>query len=264
MNIHPTAIVDPGAKLGTDVVIGPYSVIDGHVEIGDRTVIGSHVRLTGNTSVGNDCSIHTGAALGEPPQDRRYRNEVSYLKIGHRNTIREYVTLHLAVGEGNATIIGDDNLFMACSHVGHNCVIGNNVCVSNYVGLSGGCRIDDRVVIGGMAGVHQYVHVGRLVMIGGYSRITHDIPPFVMTSGQSAKLYGLNTVGLRRAGFSSELRIQLKQAFRMLCYETQLLNEALGVAREALPPLPEIVEFLDFMERSGRAGRHLDPARTRV
>ncbi|MHB9025386.1 MAG: acyl-ACP--UDP-N-acetylglucosamine O-acyltransferase [Armatimonadota bacterium] len=260
MNIHPTAIVDPQAELGADVTVGPYSIIDAHVAVGARTVIGPHVRLTGYTTIGEDCRIYTSAVLGEPPQDLKYKDEVTYLKIGHRNVIREFVTMHLAVHEGNATVVGDDNMFMAYSHVGHNCVIGSHIYMANYVGLSGGCQIDDRVVLGGMSGLHQFVHIGRMAMVGGYCKVAHDIPPFVMVDGPPAKLYGLNIVGLKRAGFSAELRALLKQAFRMLCFEKRGLTDALAAARESLPPLPEIEEFMAFMERSGRTGRHLDPS----
>ena len=259
--IHPTAIIDPGAELGDGVVVGPYSIIDAHVVIGHRTVIGPHTRITGHTTIGDDCTIFTGAVLGEPPQDRKYRQEVSFLRIGDRNIVREYVTIHLAVGEQNATVIGDDNMFMACSHVGHNCTIGSHVYMANYVGLSGGCRIDDRVVLGGMSGLHQFVHVGRLTMVGGYCKVAHDIPPFVIVDGPPAKLYGLNSVGLRRANFSPELRAHLKHAFRLVCYSKRNLTEALSEARQTLPSLPELDEFLNFIERSGRSGRHLDPSR---
>ncbi|HEY3379616.1 MAG TPA: acyl-ACP--UDP-N-acetylglucosamine O-acyltransferase [Armatimonadota bacterium] len=259
MNIHPTAIVDSGAELGADVVVGPYSVVDAHVVIGARTVVGAHVHLTGYTTIGEDCAIHSGAVLGEPPQDRKYHGKQrSYLNIGHRNIIREFVTMHLAVGEGNATTVGDDNMLMAYCHVGHNCVIGNNVCMANYVGLSGGCHIDDRVVLGGMCGIHQNVHIGRLVMVAGYCKATHDVPPFVIIDGPPSKLYGLNTVGLRRVGFSAELRAHLKQAFRLVCHGQRNLTAALAEARQVIPPLPEVEEFFHFMERSGRSGRHLE------
>lgn len=262
MKIHPTAIVDPGAELGADVVVGPYSVIDAHVEVGARTVIGPHVHLTGYTSIGEDCAIHTGTVLGHPPQDRKYiSDQRSYLRVGHRNIIREFVTMHLAVGEGNTTIIGDDNMIMAYCHVGHNCVLGDNICMANYVGISGGCRIEDRVVFGGMSGIHQNVHIGRMVMVGGYCKVTHDVPPFVIIDGPPSRLYGLNSVGLRRAGFSAEVRGYLKQAFRIVCHGQRNLTSALAEARMSIPPLPEVEEFLQFMERSGRSGRHLDPAR---
>lgn len=263
MKIHPTAIVDPGAELGADVEVGPYSVIDANVVVGARTIIGPHVHLTGYTTIGEDCSIYSGAVLGQPPQDRKYRSgTVSYLKIGNRNIIREFVTMHLAVGEGNTTIIGDDNMLMACCHVGHNCVLGNNICMANYVGISGGCHIDDRVVFGGNSGIHQNVHIGRLVMVGGFCKVTHDVPPFVIIDGGSAaRLYGLNSVGLRRAGFAAETRSLLKQAFRIVCHEQHNLTSALAEAKSTVPLTPEVLEFLQFLERSGRSGRHLDPAR---
>ena len=161
MQIHPTAIVDAGAELGVDVTVGPYTIIGPQVRIGSRTVIGPHVHITGATTIGEDCTIHTSAVLGEPPQDRGYRREVSYLNIGNRNIIREFVTMHLAVGEGKMTALGDDNMIMAYSHIGHNCVVGNSVYMANYVGVSGYCKIEDRVVIGGITGLHQFVHVGN-------------------------------------------------------------------------------------------------------
>ncbi len=258
MNIHPTAVVDPRAELGPDVSVGPFCVIDADVTIGARTVLGPHVHITGRTTVGDDCRIFTGAALGEPPQDVKYHGETSYLRIGDRNIIREYVTIHLAVGEGCATELGNDNMLMAYCHVGHNCVIGNNVCMANYVGISGCCLVDDRVTLGGMAGIHQNVHIGRLTMVGGYSKVTADVPPFMMVDGRPARPYGLNTVGLKRAGFSSELRMYLKQAFRILLHQNRNLSEALDEARGELPPLPEIEEFLTFIERSRQSGRHLE------
>lgn len=264
MKIHPTAIVHPEAELGTDVEVGPYSVIDASVEVGNRTVIGPYVHLTGNTTIGEDCAIHSGAVLGEPPQDRKFRRgQLTYLKIGHRNIIREFVTMHVAVGDGNATIIGDDNMLMAYCHIGHNCVIGNNICMANYVGISGGCRIDDRVVLGGISGIHQNVHIGRLVMVGGYCKVTHDVPPFVIIDGPPSRLYGLNSVGLRRAGLTTEVRGYLKKAFRMVCHTQRNLTFALAETRQAVPLIPEVNEFLDFLERSGRSGRHLEPGRSR-
>lgn len=259
MNIHPTAIVDPKAELGADVVIGPYSIIDAQVVIGDRVVIGPHVHVTGRTTIGDDCELHTGVALGGPPQDRKYNGEPSYLRIGQRNIIREYVTMHLAVGEGNATVVGDDNMIMACAHIGHNCVLGSSIYMSNYVGLSGGCQVDDRVVLGGMSGLHQFVHIGRMVMVGGYCKVAHDIPPFVIVDGPPAKLHGLNTVGLRRAGVAPDVRNDLKKAYRMLCYDHRNLSEALLEAKGELSASPEVEEFIAFLERSGRNGRHLDP-----
>lgn len=258
MNIHPTAVIDPRAELGPDVAVGPFCVIDAGVTIGARTVLGPHVHITGHTTIGNDCRIYTGAALGEPPQDVKYSGETSYLRIGARNIIREYVSIHLAVGEGNATILGDDNMLMAYCHIGHNCVLGSNVCMANYVGISGCCQVDDRVTLGGMAGIHQNVHIGRMSMIGGYSKVTADVPPFLMVDGRPARPYGLNTVGLKRAGFSSELRMYLKQAYRILLHEHHNLTDALEEAHGELPPLPEVLEFLQFIERSRVSGRHLE------
>jgi UDP-N-acetylglucosamine acyltransferase len=261
--IHPTAIVDPHAELGADVEVGPYSVIDGSVRIGARTVIGAHVRLTGFTTLGEDCRIHTGAALGDAPQDTKFHGEESYVRVGDRTIIREYVTIHVAVGEGNATTVGNDCMFMACSHIGHNCTVGTNVCAANYVGLSGGCRIDDRAVLGGMAGFHQFVHVGRMAMVGGCSKVNADVPPFTIVDGNPSKSYGLNVVGLRRGGVSTEAMTVLKKVYRLLLSGNRNLQEALMEAR-ALPQSAEVTELIDFINRSGRQGRHLDPRFSRA
>jgi UDP-N-acetylglucosamine acyltransferase len=259
VKIHPTAIVDPGADLGPGVVVGAYSIVDAHVTIGARTVIGPHVRITGHTTLGEDCSIYTGAVLGEPPQDLKFKDDLTFLKIGHRNVIREFVTMHLATGEGKVTTVGDDNFIMAYCHIGHNCTVGNHVCMANYVGLSGYTRVDDRATLGGHAGFHQFVHVGRLAMVGGMSKVAHDIPPFTIADGPEAKLYGLNAIGLKRNGMNVELISYLKKAFRLLCYNKGNFSDALLEARATLPPLPEIQEFVDFVDVSGRNGRHLDP-----
>jgi UDP-N-acetylglucosamine acyltransferase len=259
VKIHPTAIVDPGAVLAPGVVVGPYSLVDAHVTIGARTVIGPHVRLTGYTTLGEDCVVHTGAVLGEPPQDLKFKGDVTYLSIGQRNVIREHVTMHLATGEGNTTRIGDDNFIMAHCHIGHNCTVGNRVVMANYVGLAGGTRIDDGAILGGHAGFHQFVHVGRLVMIGGMTKVAHDIPPFTIADGPEARLYGLNVIGLKRNGVEPDAINAIKKAYRLLCYRKGNFNEALAEARATLPADPAVTEFIDFVERSGRNGRHLDP-----
>ncbi len=259
VKIHPSAIVDPRAELGAGVEVGPFTIIDRDVVIGARTIVGPHVRITGRTSLGEDCVVHTGAVLGEPPQDHKYHDEVSYLRIGHRNVIREFVTMHLAVGEGNMTVVGDDCMFMAYTHIGHNCHLGSHICAANYVGLAGGCRVDDRVVLGGHAGFHQFCHIGRMAMVGGFTRVAHDVPPFVIVEGPAGKPVGLNTIGLRRNDVLSDVRGYLQQAFRMLCYSNRNLSEALAAARTTIPHAPEVNEFISFLEQSGRTGRHLDP-----
>jgi UDP-N-acetylglucosamine acyltransferase len=258
VNIHPTAVIDPKAELGPDVTVGPFTVIGPDVVIGARTVLGPHVHITGRTTIGEDCRIHTGVALGEPPQDFKYRDEISYVRLGDRNTLREFVTIHLAVGDGNVTSVGNDNLLMAYCHIGHNCVLGNNICMANYVGISGCCQVDDRVVFGGMAGIHQNVHIGRMAMVGGSSKVTSDVPPFIMVDGRPARPFGLNTVGLKRAGFSPELRTALKQAYRLLLHQNHNMSEALEAAREELPAYQEVEEFVQFVAHSRLSGRHLE------
>jgi len=254
--IHETAIIAKGAELGKDVEVGAYAVIDEHVKIDDGTIISPHTHITGYTTIGKDCEIYTGAVLGQPAQDRRYkRGMISYLDIGDRNIIRECVTLHLAVGEGERTIIGNENMFMAYSHIGHNCIVGNNICLANSVGVSGGCKIGDRAVIGGLTGVHQNVSIGKMVMIGGLGRISYDIPPFVI---HGEGVYGVNAVGLRRAGISAETRLIVKRMIRSVFGNTNNLTKTIEDLRSTLPDIPEVNEFLDFVSLSGRCGRQLE------
>jgi len=254
--IHSTAIIAPGAELAADVEVGAYAVIDEHVKIGAGTIVSPHVHITGYTTIGEECQIFTGAVLGQPAQDRRYKNGMkSFLEIGDRNIIRECVTLHSAVGEGEKTIIGNENMFMAYSHIGHNCVIGSNICFTNSVGVSGGCVIGDRAVIGGLTGVHQNVKIGRMAMIGGLGRISYDVPPFVI---HGEGVYGVNAVGLRRANVPPDVRLVIKNMIRAVFGNTGNLKETVAQLRQTLPDIPEVNEFLDFVSLSGRCGRQLE------
>jgi UDP-N-acetylglucosamine acyltransferase len=254
--IHATAIIEKGAELGNNVEVGAYSVIDKNVKIGDGTIISPHVHITGYTTIGKDCAIYTGAVIGQPAQDKRYvSGMVSYLEIGDRNIIRECVTMNLAVGDGEKTIIGNENMFMAYSHIGHNCRVGNNVCLANAVGVSGGCQIDDRAVIGGITGLHQNVRIGRLAMVGGLGRISYDVPPFVIHHDD---VYGVNAVGLRRADISADTRLLVKRMIRAVFSNTNNLCDTIVELRETMPQIPEVNEFLDFVSKSGRKGRQLE------
>ena len=254
--IHSTAIIAPGVELAENIEIGAYAVIDEHVKIGAGTIISPHVHITGYTTIGEENCIYTGAVLGQPAQDRRYKRDMkSFLEIGDRNIIRECVTLHAAVGEGEKTVIGNENMFMAYSHIGHNCIIGNNICFTNSVGVSGGCVIGDRAVIGGLTGVHQNVSIGRMAMVGGLGRISYDIPPFVI---HGEGVYGVNAVGLRRAEVPSDVRLIIKTMIRSVFGNTSNLQETVQHLRETLPNIPEVNEFLDFVSLSGRRGRQLE------
>ena len=216
-SIHATAVIGKSAVLGEGVTVGPYSVIDDDVEIGNGTTIWPHVHIASGARIGSDCKIHSGAVISNEPQDLKFSGEKTYLYLGDRNVVRECVTLNRGTMATGKTVIGSDNLFMAYSHVGHDCVIGNHVVVANCVPFGGHCEVGDYVVIGGLAAVHQFVRIGRFSMLGGLSRITLDVPPFVMASGNETFRYeGLNSIGLKRRGFTSETITLIKSAYRII------------------------------------------------
>ncbi len=258
--IHPTAMVHPRAELADDVQVGAYAIIGPNVQIDSGTIIEAHVIIEENTFIGKNNHIYYGSVLGAPPQDRKYKHERTFLRIGDNNLIREYVTIHRASGEGEATIIGDDNFLMAYVHIGHNSRVGNGVVIANSVGISGHCVIGDGANIGGMTGIHQHTRIGRLAMVGGMSRITRDVPPYMLVEGSPARVYGINLVGLRRAGIPEEVRAALKTACRLLFYAGLNLTQAMERIRAELPMYPELEHLLQFMEeiRQGRNGRALD------
>jgi UDP-N-acetylglucosamine acyltransferase len=259
MAIHPTAIVDPGAELGSDVEVLPYTIIEGETVIGDGCTVGPHAVVRRWTHLGVECHVSTGAVLGEPPQDRKYSGERSYLKIGNGNELREYVTLHRASGEDAATVMGDNNMFMAYCHAGHNVCIGSNCSFANCVQLSGHTVIEDNVTIGGMTGFHQFVTVGQMAMVGGMSRVTQDVPPFAIVEGNPAAVRGLNVIGLGRHGISTEDRAALRKAFRLLFRSEYNLSDALEAVKEQVPDGPELTYLCDFLRRTsqGSMGRQL-------
>ena len=253
--IHATAVIGKSAVLGEGVTVGPYSVIEDDVEIGDGTTIWPHVHIASGARIGSDCKIHSGAVIANEPQDLKFSGEKTYLYLGDRNVVRECVTLNRGTIATGKTVIGSDNLFMAYSHVGHDCVIGNHVVVANCVPFGGHCEVGDYVVIGGLAAVHQFVRIGRFSMVGGVARASLDVPPFVMAGGHESFRYeGLNSIGLKRRGFSSEKITLIKDAYRILFQSGLLLSNALDQVTSELPQEPEIIEILDFFA-SGRYGR---------
>jgi UDP-N-acetylglucosamine acyltransferase len=258
--IHPTAIIDGDARLGADVSVGPYAVISGPAVIGDRCRIGPHVFIEGRTEIGADSQVLFGAALGGMPQDRKYRGEPTSLIVGERNVIREYATIHRGSGEGTATRVGDDNMIMAYSHLGHNCQVGSGVTIVNAANIGGHGVIEDRAIIGGLAGVHQFTRIGKLAMIGGCSRVAQDVPPFMIVEGNPAVVHGLNVVGLRRAGVDAPTRNLLKSAYRLLYRSGLNLSQALERISEELEDAPELQYLVDFLSRLkyGHVGRQLD------
>ncbi|MDM7460639.1 MAG: acyl-ACP--UDP-N-acetylglucosamine O-acyltransferase [bacterium] len=262
--IHPTAVVHPTAELADDVVIGPYTIVGAHVRIDAGTTLGAHVIIEEHTHIGRNNLIYHGAVLGAPPQDRKFKHEPSCLKIGDGNWIREYVTIHRASGEGQATLIGDQNFLMAYVHIGHNCRVGSHVVMANSVGVSGHCEIGDGANIGGMVGIHQFTRIGKLAMVGGMSRIVRDVPPFMIVEGSPAEVRGVNTVGLRRAGVPQPTRDALRLACRWMFRSEMNLTQAIEKIRAELNMSDELHELLEFIQqiRQGRNGRALDrPAR---
>ena len=259
--VHATAIVERDCELAEDLEIGPYAVIRGGTIIGPGTVVDAHVLLE-HTTLGADCRLHFGAAIGGPPQDQHYRGEPTRVVIGNRNTIREYVTIHRATGEGNVTRVGDDNMLMAATHLGHNCQVGNKVTLSTLSGMSGHTIIEDQVIIGGMVGSHQRVRVGRLAMVSGYSKLSQDVPPFSLVDGKPARVLGPNLVGLERAGLGVETRQALQRAFRLLYRSGIEWPRALELAKEELGDCPEVMYLLEFLQRTreGRVGRQQEAA----
>ncbi len=253
VTIHPTAIVDPAARMGTDAEIGPFSVIGPRATIGERTIVQSHIVIEGEVVIGNGNFIGHGAIIGAPPQDLSFSPErKTRVEIGNDNIIREYCTIHRGSPEGSATKIGDKNFLMAGAHIGHNCVIGNNVIVANNCLLAGHVRIDDGAFLGGGSTFHQFMHIGRLVMVQGSSAFGKDIPPFVIAAERNY-VFGVNVVGLRRAGFSAKDRDEIKTAFKLV-YTTGLnISQALKKAATMKFGVPAR-EFLDFVETAKKRG----------
>jgi UDP-N-acetylglucosamine acyltransferase len=253
VNIHPTAIVHPGAKIAEGVEIGAYSVLGEHVSVGKGTRIASHVLVEGWTTIGERNQIFPFSCIGTAPQDIGYKNEETYLTIGNDNVIRESATIHRATTkEDRVTVIGNNNFFMAYSHVAHDCKLGNHIIMANSVGLGGHITIGDYAILGGIVAVHQFVRIGAYAIIGGQSAVPQDIPPYVSASGNRAKLYGLNLVGLKRRGFNDDAISNLKKAYRIIFRSGLILEEALDRVKSELSGSEEAMHLIDFMKNSKR------------
>ncbi len=251
--IHPTAIVDPAAVLADDVEVGPYSVIGADVRIAEGCVIGPHVVIMGPTIIGRDNRIFQFASVGEAPQDKKYGGEPTRLEVGDGNVIREYVTLNRGTDDGNGkTVIGSHNLFMAYSHVAHDCVVGSHTIFANAASLSGHVEVGDYAILGGFTSVHQFTQIGGRAFCGLGSVVTQDIPPFSTAAGNRARVVGINKEGLKRQGFSPDLIRALHKSFRSLLKSGQSRQEAL----ESLEPLcdqyAEVKDFVEFVVQSKR------------
>ncbi|HTV40936.1 MAG TPA: acyl-ACP--UDP-N-acetylglucosamine O-acyltransferase [Candidatus Sulfotelmatobacter sp.] len=248
--IHPTAIVHPKAKLDSTVRVGPYAVIDEGVELGANCLVGPHVYLTGQTKIGAANAFHAGCVIGDAPQDLKYKNEPTGLRIGDNNVFREHVTVHRSAKTSDVTMIGSRNFFMQHSHVAHNCVIGDDAIIAGGALLAGHVVVQDRVFISGNCLVHQFCRVGKLAMMQGGSAISKDLPPFCVAL-QGNEMCGLNVVGLRRAGFSTEERFELKQLYKALFRSGKNFREALAAAQKTFSSEPAGI-LLDFLAEAKR------------
>ena len=260
--IHPTAIVDPKAEIGEGVEIGPFCIVEAGTQIGAGSTLESNVIIKRGTTLGTNCRLMPHVILGGEPQDLKFKGEESFVKIGNNNILREMVTIHRATGEGQATVLGDDNLLMAYVHFGHNCVVGNGNMISNSTGVSGHVTIEDRCVVGGFVGIHQFVHIGKMAIVGGLSKVVQDVPPFCMADGRPSKIHGLNVRGLRRNGVDQEQRNQISKAFKLL-YRSELnTSQALERIREEVPDSETLDYLISFIVRvrEGRLGRQDETA----
>ncbi|MCC5856904.1 MAG: acyl-ACP--UDP-N-acetylglucosamine O-acyltransferase [Ectothiorhodospiraceae bacterium] len=252
--IHESARIDVKARLGDDVRVGPFAYIGPDVQVDDGCVIGPHVVIEGPTRIGRDNRIGPHAVLGQPPQDTSYRGEPTRLEIGERNTIREFVTIHRAsTKEDLVTRVGSDNMFMAYSHIGHDCRVGNHVTLANAATLAGHVTVEDHVIIAGLCAIHQFARIGAYAMLGGGTMASMDIPPYAMASGNHAKLYGLNRRGLQRNGFNGEEIRQLRKAYRLLFQSGLRLEQALErIADDETLDSPRVDYLLAFIRHSKR------------
>jgi UDP-N-acetylglucosamine acyltransferase len=251
-SIHPTAIIHPKARIGSECAIGPYCVIGENVTLGDRCRLHSHVVIDGHTTLGRENEIFPFASIGLKTQDLKWKGGVTRTEIGDHNTFREYVTVHSATGDGEATVVGSNNHILAYCHIAHNVTLGNHIVMSNVATLAGHITVEDHVVIGGLAAAHQFCRIGRMAIIGGCSKVTQDIPPFMMADGNPAEVRTINKVGLERNNVSKEAHAALKQAYKILYRENLTTPNALARIEETLPSSPELKHLVDFIRKSER------------
>jgi UDP-N-acetylglucosamine acyltransferase len=251
--IHPTAIVDAKAEIDADVEIGPYSIIRDNVSIGSGTVIGSHVNVDRYVSIAPECHIFQYASVGTPPQAVKFKGEKTFVKIGRGTVVREFTTINRGTEFGTGvTEIGEENLLMAYSHIAHDCQTGRKVILANNATLAGHITIGDYVTVGGLVAIHQFVRIGDYAYVGGKSAVPKDIPPYVIATGDRAKLYGLNRVGLKRHGFPETTVKELKKVYRIFFRIGITLNEAIERSLAEVDHLPEVISFINFIKSSQR------------
>lgn len=250
--IHPTAIIESGAVIGKNISIGPYSLINSNVIIGDDCEIGSHVVLRPGTRIGNGCKVLHHAIIGEVPQDLKFGGEETTAEIGDRTVIREFATINRGTKAHGKTLVGSDCLIMAYVHLAHDCIVGNDVVIANATNIAGHVEIQDWVIIGGMVGIHQFVKIGQHSLIGGHYRVTKDIPPYIIAAGEPLKFEGINHIGLKRRGFSSESVKSLKHAYNLIYNSPYNVSDAINKIREEEVQSPEVQNVIDFIKTSER------------
>ncbi len=253
MDIHPTAVVSPGSELAAGVRIGPYTCIGENVRIGKDTIVGPHVSIEGNTTIGEGNRISPFASIGSPPQDIGYQGEDTRVVIGNNNVIREYATVNRATTKQDwVTEIGNDNYIMAYAHVAHDCRLGNRIIMSNVATLGGHIEVGDHAILGGLVAVHQFVRIGAYAFLGAKSGIDRDVPPYMITAGPRAKLYGINRRGLQRMGFDKETVDDLKMAYRIIWRENRGFEEGVAEIRRKVRSTPALERLLEFLQNSKR------------
>ena len=253
--IHPTAILNPKAEIDEGVVIGPFCIIGEGVRIKRGTKLISSVVIEGDTEIGENCIIYPFTSIGLPPQDLKYKGEKTGVKIGNDNIIREYGTVHRAsIGGDSITTIGDKNFLMAYVHIAHDCKIGSHIILANAATLAGHVVVEDYAIISGLTAIHQFTRIGAYAMVGGFSGVGQDVPPYTIASGARAKLFGLNTIGLKRHGFSDAKINHLKKAYKILFREKRTLKDAIKKIQEDLSYTDEIKHLIDFIQQKNARG----------
>jgi UDP-N-acetylglucosamine acyltransferase len=252
VQIHPTAIVDPLAEIGAGTIVGPYCIVDAAVVLGPECWLQHHVTLSGPTTVGTRNKFYAYCSIGQQTQDLKYQGEPTYLEIGDENSFREFVTINRSTTAEGKTRVGHRGNYLAYSHVGHDCAVGDGVVFSNNGTLAGHVQVGDHAIMGGLTAVHQFCRLGRFAITGGCSKIVQDVPPFMIADGNPAKVRGINIVGLERAGFSAETIKTIKEAFRLIYRSKFNTRQAVEAIRQELPVSSEITQLLEFIQTSER------------
>jgi UDP-N-acetylglucosamine acyltransferase len=250
--VHPSAIVDPSAVLGRDVEIGPFAIVGPDCRVGDRCRIGPHATLERNVRLASAVRVGQGSILGGDPQDIKYQGEETWVEVGEGTVIREYATINRGTPASGITSVGSGCFVMSYVHLAHDCHVGDGVIIANGTQLAGHVTVHDRATLSGLVAIHQFTTVGCYAFIGGCSRVNQDIPPFVKAVGNPIELYGLNSIGLQRAGFPAETITALKRLYRLFFNSELNFSQAIDRARTELPPLPEVEQFLEFVSSSQR------------